>query len=71
MVGGKSSAVPTAKISAMITSISSTGLPTRGCSISATTIGMLAAAMSQAETCAAATRNITTAEVLALASSSP
>src|SRR5690606_41874708 len=48
----------------MITSMSSTGRSIRGSSRPLTVMGMLAAAINHADTCAAATRNMTMAEVL-------
>jgi hypothetical protein len=63
MVGVMSMAVPTMTTSSMIMSIISIWLSMKGLSSLMTSPGMSAMAMSQAETSAAATRNMTTAVV--------
>ena len=64
MVGVMSSAVPTTIVNSMIASINNLGLSNKGCSNSTTCAGKLATVISQADTMAAATRNITTAQVM-------
>ncbi|MNY60072.1 hypothetical protein D3C86_1965810 [compost metagenome] len=65
MVGAMSITVPTSTISSMITSSSRVGLSMNGSSSSLSWPGRSAMLTSQAETMAAATRNITTDVVLA------
>lgn len=65
MVGVMSIAVPTAITSSMIISSSSVGLSMNGCSSAISCVGRLATVISQAETIAAATRNMITEVVLA------
>ena len=65
MVGVMSMAVPTTITSTMIATSSRVGWAISGSSMATTLAGMSATVMSQAETMAAATRNITTAVILA------
>ena len=65
MVGVMSIAVPTAITSTMMAMSSSVGLSMKGCSIATISAGICATVISQAETMAAATRNMITAVVLA------
>ena len=65
MVGVMSSAVPTIMTSTMIATISRVWLPSNGCSSATIWPEMSATVISQADTSAAATRNITTAVVCA------
>src|SRR4030095_6044041 len=65
MVGVMSIAVPTIITSTMIAISSSVWLPMKGCSSAIILLGRSATVISQAETIAAATRNMITAVVLA------
>ena len=67
IVGVMSIAVPTAMTSSMIAISSSVGLSMKGCSRPTSSAGICATVISQAETIAAATRNMITAVVLAAA----
>src|SRR4051812_49240966 len=71
MVGVMSIAVPTTITSTMMATISSVLLSITGRRSSTTLLGMSATVMSQAETIAAATRNMITAVVLAAATNTP
>ena len=71
MVGVMSIAVPTTITSSMIITISSMGLPIKGSSSVTTLPGRSATVMSQADTSAAATRNITTPVVRAAETNTP
>ena len=63
MVGVMSIAVPTTMVTTIIANTSSLGLSSSGSSRSTSSAGRLATVIIQAETMAAATRNMTTAVV--------
>jgi hypothetical protein len=67
MVGVMSKAVPTMMVMIMMVSINKRGLSSKGCSKEISCAGKLATVINQAETMAAATKNITMALVLAAA----
>ena len=67
MVGVMSSAVPTTIVMIMMVIINKRGLSKRGCNKAINWAGRLATVINQAETMAAATKNITMALVLAAA----
>ena len=71
MVGVMSMAVPTTITSSMMANIKSRGLSSSGCSSLMTSAGSCATVISQADTMAAATRNMITAVVLEAAKNKP
>ena len=71
MVGVMSMAVPTSMVSTMIAISNSVGRSSSGCSSDTSCAGRLATVIIQADTIAAATRNMITAVVCAAARNRP